>query len=342
MNLLKGGIDMSRQFTRDFFVEVAKGKIPGHSSMIKFGENPDIDSATFEYIWDAGGVYVPPTQARLHNVISTSADDTGTVISSGTATGGSATTIIDSGASFQSQGTPVAAGDAVLNDTNVSIGQVISIDSEIQLTVAMWSSPNSGLVIDPTESGDSYRVVTNASTGASIFHVLGLNSSFLEINEFVVLNGTNNVATANSYVRQYRARVFGPGTTGAVGVITSTAQTDNTVSCQIIDGNNQTLMSIYTVPINQTAYITRWWGSLAKDVAAAAISDIQLRAGTMAAIGYLLQTRAIGNTTADSSFDWVYEIPVPIPGGTDIWIEANSTKSDTSISGGFDILLVDN
>ncbi len=324
----------------NFYFEIAKGNISRHSFMLKFGENDDIDQS-YETIWDAGATYVPPTQARLHNVISTDADDDGDTISDDTATGGSATTLVDSGATFQTQGTPVVAGDAVLNDTNVLIGVVLTVDSEIQLTVTGWISPNSGLVGDATESGDDYRVVHNASTGASIYHILGQDATRTEIDEFVVLNGMANVATVNTYVRQYRARIFGPGTTAAEGVITSTAQVDNTVSCQINDGANQTLMAVYSVPIDKIGYIVKWWGTISRDIPTASVSVMRLRGGTLDGIGYLLQSRSI-STAASSSFTYDYAVPTPIPGGVDIWVEATSSANDTAVASGFDIILVDN
>ena len=45
---------MSRQFTRDFFVEVAKGNVSGHSLVNKFGAAHDFDTGDGEVlIWDA-------------------------------------------------------------------------------------------------------------------------------------------------------------------------------------------------------------------------------------------------------------------------------------------------
>lgn len=328
-----------RQFTRDFFLEVAKGNIPGHSFVLKFGENLDIDTGGFEDVWDVGGPYVPPTQARTHDLASTSANDTGTVLTSGTATGGSANTIEDSGATFTGDG--ISAGDAILNDTNTLLATVISVDSDTQITVVSWRGPNNGLIGDPIESGDNYRIVTNASTGASFIWIVGQNATRNEIMEFVVLNGVNNVATANTYVRQYRARTFGPVTTGTVGTVTSTAQTDGTISLQIVNGNNQTQMAIYTVPIDKTGYIVKWWGTMSKGVGSSAASVVRLRGGTLDGLGYLLQSRA-ALTDGNSAFDYDYAVPSPIPGGIDIWVEADASANDTGIASGFDIILVDN
>lgn len=42
----------------------------------KFGHSHPVPSSTTEDIWDGGGIYVPPTAARIHDVVSTSALDT--------------------------------------------------------------------------------------------------------------------------------------------------------------------------------------------------------------------------------------------------------------------------
>ncbi len=48
-------------------LEIAKGNVPGHSTVNKFGRNTDIDTAAKEDIWDGGGLWVAPTQARKHD-----------------------------------------------------------------------------------------------------------------------------------------------------------------------------------------------------------------------------------------------------------------------------------
>jgi len=60
----------------DFFYLLAQGLIPKASGLNKFGRNPDIDTGTLpEDVWDAGGVWVPPTIARVHDLVSTSVND---------------------------------------------------------------------------------------------------------------------------------------------------------------------------------------------------------------------------------------------------------------------------
>lgn len=61
----------------DFFLETAEGNVVDHSPITKFGYNSDIDTgSTPEDIWNQGGLYVAPTTARVHDIVSTSVNDT--------------------------------------------------------------------------------------------------------------------------------------------------------------------------------------------------------------------------------------------------------------------------
>lgn len=322
---------------KEFNLELSKGNIDGHSSILKFGENPDIDSASgFETIWDAGGVYVPPTIPRIHDMASTSALDTGSLISSGIATSGSLTSLVDTGATFITDG--VAAGDLLLNDSLTEIAVVTAVPTETELTLAgEIRNPWDGTAGTPITT-DVYRVVTNGSTGASLVAIDGLDTSILSQSEFVVLNGTINVATVKTWYRQFRMRAFGANATKADGTLTSTAQTDNTITCQLINGNNQSLMAIYTIPNDKTGYLTKFWGALSKKGTASV--DIVLRAGTLDGFGYHIHNEAL-NSSGSSRFSYIPTIPMIIPKGVDIWVEADTDTNNTGVAAGFDLILVD-
>ena len=73
--LLTSNAFASRQFSTNYFFDIAKGNIAGHSILDKFGRNADIDSGAPEDVWDGGGDWVAPTAARIHNIVSTSALD---------------------------------------------------------------------------------------------------------------------------------------------------------------------------------------------------------------------------------------------------------------------------
>jgi hypothetical protein len=323
----------------DYFVEVGKGNVAGSDLMAKFGENPSIAAAAgFEVVWDAGGDYVVPTAPSLHNIVSSLAADAGQVVSGpSTATGGSVTTLVDSEADFVTDS--VVAGDRVLNDTTMMSGIVSTVDDLNTITLlGTMTSPDTGLEGTANSSGDSYRIVRDASTGASILHIAGLGSTRLEQEEFVVLNGVGIVATTKLWSRQHRARIFATAATDAAGTITSTAQSGGTVTLQVINGNNQTLMAVYTCPSNMICYIIKWWGSLSKTTGGGAVAIMNLRAGTLDGVGYIVQTRAMDNA-GSSNFTYDYAIPIAIPGGADVWVEADTT-SLVGVSSGFDIIKV--
>jgi hypothetical protein len=58
-----------------FGLQVARGQIQGHSDVIVFGYNPDLDQ-TEESVWPNGGMVPHPTVASALKISSTSANDT--------------------------------------------------------------------------------------------------------------------------------------------------------------------------------------------------------------------------------------------------------------------------
>lgn len=66
-----GGIALS-----DLMLAIPRGQIEGVTGVTQFGRNADVDTATTpEDIWDAGGVWVPPTTDRIHDIVSDDGDD---------------------------------------------------------------------------------------------------------------------------------------------------------------------------------------------------------------------------------------------------------------------------
>ena len=59
----------------DFSLQIARGQIQGHTGVIVFGYNPDVDTST-ESVWPDGGVVPHPTVAAVLSVSSSSANDT--------------------------------------------------------------------------------------------------------------------------------------------------------------------------------------------------------------------------------------------------------------------------
>jgi hypothetical protein len=68
--------------TREFSVEASLGNVSGYATINKFGETLDADAASATDVWDGADsvptgtkIWVPPTTARLHDLVSTSTND---------------------------------------------------------------------------------------------------------------------------------------------------------------------------------------------------------------------------------------------------------------------------
>lgn len=251
--------------TQDYFIEVAQGNISGASPLNKFGENVDIDTSSDpEDIWDVGGLWVAPTDARTHDIVSTSAND------------------------------------------------------------------------------------TSAGTGARTVFIQGLDSNWDLQSETITMNGTSNVATANTYRRIFRMFVQTAGSGGVnAGDISATAQTDSTVTAQINQDNGQTQMAIYTTPRNTTLYIYDYSAFFLGDPSAGFTTGATARLTLNAKPVDGDPSRTIKETftlSADASsfVERTYLPPKAIGEKTDVWIRCeNVTDSDTGISAAFDGILID-
>ena len=167
---------MSRQFTRDYFLELAMGKVSGQTQVNKFGENPSVGVGTTEDVWDGGGTYAFPASAAITHLRQ--------------------------------------ATDQVGTDGNLPV--------EIQGLDVNWAA------VTQTHNLDGTDTTTEVLLGTALRRVFRLK-----------VNG-NVVAAADIWV-------------GATGMGAATAK------AIIQAGNNQTLMAIYTVPADKTAYITQYY-----------------------------------------------------------------------------------
>ena len=251
--------------------DISRGLVPNVSHVNKWGKNPDVDTGD-EDIWDGGGIYSPPTVDQVHSVVSTSPQDKGLVVSSGTTDNASILTLTDSTATFITDG--VLVGDAVVNDTILDHSRVLSVDSETTITILGWHDSGIGAV------SDSYRIVRAGGTGSSLVHITdAYNKSGTSIKEFVVLDGTTPVNTANSYYRISSAHLHQNGTnTKNVGTVTITANTDLTTTAQINIGKGRTQSSFIYIPYGYIAYVLRWSASVNRTGAASdALAFVELK-----------------------------------------------------------------
>ena len=131
----------------------------------------------------------------------------------------------------------------------------------------IWSE--GGLYVYPTSAtqmtvSSSSANDTAAGTGARTVRIEGLDADYNEISEDIILNGQTPVTTVKSYLRINRGVVLTAGSGGknagiiraGTGTVTSGVPANVFLSIDG-DGDNQTLMCLWTVPAGYTAFMVQ-------------------------------------------------------------------------------------
>ncbi len=95
-------------------------------------------------------------------------------------------------------------------------------------------------------------------TGALTIQIFGMDSSYVRVNETLILDGTNDVVSTQKFRVVYKAVILtaGTGLTNA-GVITIEDQSD-VVMLTIAIGDAQSHNGIYAIAHNEDAFIYNW------------------------------------------------------------------------------------
>jgi len=263
-------------FVSNYYDRISQGDYSNIITWTKVGYNAAITTSE-ETVWSAGGVYVFPTAAGKWEVVSSdNTQDIGAVIK-GDATGdtveadadGSTTTLEDDSVDFEAA-TAVAAGDCVILDphgTTPEWGYVTGVATHT-LTVA-GGFPSGG-----TGASRKYAVVDkSAKTNAQVVIINGLNASYAQISEIVVLNGTTAVDTVlTTWFRCNSFRVIAAGSNGvALGNLTLRADGAGATYSYIAAAFTRGRKCVYTVAAGKTLYINEW------NVGAAANNDTKVQ-----------------------------------------------------------------
>jgi len=168
------------------WLDVASGRAPSLSVIHKFGRNSDVDTGTLpEDIWSQGGVWVPPTTARIHDIVSTDAADA--------AAGTGARTILVFGlnASFAEQSETVTMNGV----TPVATANAYTRIYRMYLLTAGSSHINAGVI------------TATAQTDATVTAAIELAEGQTQMAIFTVPAGKT------AYMTQYHASIIRQGAT---------------------------------------------------------------------------------------------------------------------------------
>jgi hypothetical protein len=240
-------------------------------------------------------------------------------------------------------GLQVARGQIPYHKSNFKFGFNADVDDALE---TVWSkgglyaylSSATALYISSSSTND-----TVAGTGARTVKVSGLDSDYDEVSVTVNMNGQSGVSLG-TFTRVNRIEVLTAGSGGAnagnlhVGSEASpTVGVPATTYAYVNAGDNQTLMALWTVPRNYTAYVTQ------TDITVATTQNnkyctVSLVARPFGGV-FNVKDRFV---KAESSVHQVYNFPLKFEEKTDIEFRAigDSAGADIAISAGIDILYI--
>ena len=172
---------------------------------------------------------------------------------------------------------------------------------------------------------------TSAGTGARTVEIQGLDADYNLKTETVTMNGQTAVTTTATFIRVFRMRVATAGT-GEVNAGNITASISSSDVARINADEGQTLMAVYTVPANKTAYLVKFQGSISKNQEA----QFQLRARESSGAW---NVKGLWGTFA-ASVNYDYPVPLKFEEKTDIQIRAKAGAT-SEVGAIFDLILID-
>jgi hypothetical protein len=195
---------------------------------------------------------------------------------------------------------------------------------------------------------DSLSSGSGADT--QVIEVQGLDANYALVTQTATLIGQTRVALKTDLLRVFRmVNVNSVDNAGHVvcyenTTLSSGIPTDTTkIKATIHPGNNQTTMAVYTVPAGKTAYMRDWYANTAggsRDTNY--VIKVKVRP-----FGQVFQLKHISAlaVAGSSAIQHSYNEPEVFAEKTDIIMTAQITAAaitGASVSGGFDIVLVDN
>ena len=206
-------------------------------------------------------------------------------------------------------------------------GTVQNVEETVWETGGIYAHPTSAVAMTVTSA-------SGASDNGVQVTVSGLDSNYYEVSETVTLTGSGTATTTQTFLRANRA--FVSGSTEPAGAISIT---NGGITYVYINGDNQSLMSVWTVPADYTAYLLQF------DVSA--FTEQNNKVATIRwvtrAFGGVYRTQNIFDLF-QSSISQGITAPEPILEKTDIEFRAiaSGSNADLRISAAFDIIYIKN
>jgi hypothetical protein len=204
-----------------------------------------------------------------------------------------------------------------------------------------YSYPTTATITKLVQATDQVGTDANAT-----IEIQGLDANWALVTQTADLNGadtTTEVTLGTPLIRVFRMKCL--ENIVLADDVSCVATGGGAIYSTITAGNNQTLMAIYTVPVNKTAYVTNYYATANPGGGAPTTFNISMWAQDNVNT-YKPQLKHIQGVSADADaygrmqhfFNPYYKFTQK----TDIIIKGAPTGASVDCSAGFDLFLVDN
>jgi hypothetical protein len=189
------------------------------------------------------------------------------------------------------------------------------------------------------------QTVDQSALRGAVIEVQGLDAQWNLVTQNVTLDAsltTTPVTMGTPLIRCFRMKVLADVVTDSPVRVHNDAEDQDYAI--ISSGNNQTLMAIYTVPANKSAYVTNYYATANPGAGAPGTFNVSLW-GQDNANSYKPQLKHIQGVSADvdayGRMQHFFQPYYKFTEKTDIILKGAPVGASIDVSAGFDLILVD-
>lgn len=214
--------------------------------------------------------------------------------------------------------------------SNPNVDQNVSISSP----ETIWDG--SSEYAFPPNNGTGVNIESTSINDTQQITIEGLDANFNKQTWSGNLNGTTPVFTTSyKWTRIFRA--YNSGTTDLNGDVT--IGTPGNIYAKILSKNNQTLMSVYTIPADCTGYLIKYSATAINDQSSSVISfTMQLKTREYEKI---FRVQSLTSVATNLQTQEAFSFPLELPAKTDIIFNiTNANGNNGGVNCNFDIALL--
>ena len=197
--------------------------------------------------------------------------------------------------------------------------------TDVNGTATIWDG-NGTFASYPYPSADVVDIIwTTASDNGKAVEVQGLDGDYNQVTETINVGSTGTT----TFSRVFRARMVSETNVDEIGI-----RIGGSLAAEIIAGNGQTLMAVYTIPAGYTGYLLKFQGSSDKSTA------VQFKLFSRS-FGSTFNLKGQWGTQGGNVVTYDYPVPLRFEEKTDLKIDV-TTGNNCGCGAIFDVLLVRN